>query len=95
MSEYQRFERKSLEGMAGVDGWGQTPLAEQKKVIKAVWQHLNKKTRVKKCGCKKGAGALPPSNIPKGIRRAFDVLKIYSGAKTAYELGKLVVPMIL
>ena len=95
MSEYQRFERKSLEGMAGVDGWGQTPLAERRKVIKAVWQHLNKKTRVKKCGCKKGAGALPPSNIPKGIRRAFDVLKIYSGAKTAYELGKLIVPMIL
>ena len=95
MSEFQRFERKSLEGMAGVDGWGQTPLAKRKKVIKAVWQHLNKKTRVKKCGCKKGAGALPPSNIPKGIRRAFDVLKIYSGAKTAYELGKLVVPMIL
>ena len=95
MSEYQRFERKSLEGMAGVDGWGQTSLAERKKVIKAVWQHLSKKTRVKKCGCKKGAGALPPSNIPKGIRRAFDVLKIYSGAKTAYELGKLVVPMIL
>jgi hypothetical protein len=53
MSEYQRFERKSLEGMADVDGWGQTPLAERKKVIKAVWQHLNKKTESRSASVKR------------------------------------------
>ena len=74
---------------------GQVKYLMDQKWMFTIEKFCHKKTRVKKCGCKKGAGALPPSNIPKGIRRAFDVLKIYSGAKTAYELGKLIVPMIL
>ena len=90
MSHYKKFETKALSTMATLPEYKGYAVSERKKMIRAVWDHLNNNVHTKG-----GSVGASKSSISQNVRKAMDITSLMKAGVTAIGLGTAIIPYIL